>query len=303
MRFFVMGGTGFVGTALLCHLVQAGHEVAALVRSAAGEKTLPPGVAAVAGNPLEPGGWQEPAAAADVLVNLVGRPIFARWTPTVRREILETRVRSTRMAVAALARRAPGAGGTLINANAVGWYRGGSDEILAEDAPPGDGFLAEVARSWQAEAEKARDHGTRVVVTRFGTVLGPGGGALDRLLPPFRFGLGGRLGSGRQWFSWIHVADLARAVTFLAERKDLEGPVNLAAPNPVRNAEFTRALARVLHRPALLPVPAPLLRLLLGEVAEVILRGERVVPKRLLEAGFEFRFPTVEAALRDILGG
>jgi uncharacterized protein (TIGR01777 family) len=300
MQFFLIGGTGFVGTPLIRHLLKNGHTVTALIRRAAKAENLPPGTTPSLGDPLETGSWQEQAAASDVIINLAGKPIMTKWTGKAREEIMASRIRSTRMAVEAIPRdRAPGM--TLINANAVGYYEVG-DAVVAENGPAGKGFLAEVAKAWQVEAEEGAKKGARVVIARLGAVLGRGGGVLGQMLPPFQLGLGGRLGSGRQWFSWIHIHDLCKAFLFAAERKEISGPVNVCAPNPVTNRELTRTLSRILSRPAVLPVPGFILRLAIGDAAEIALEGQRVIPSVLEKTGFAFDYPTLEEALRDLLG-
>ncbi len=301
MRFFVMGGTGFIGGYLLRFLVKKGHEVTALSRSRSKAENLPSGVKPLVGDPLSPGEWQEEAASSQVIINLVGRPILARWTRQTKEEILETRVRSTQMAVQSIPRKRASEM-TLINANAVGYYGSAGNEIITEENGPGKGFLAHVTVRWQQEAEMAREKGARVVVSRFGAVLGRGGGAFGQMLPPFQLGVGGRLGSGRQWFSWIHVMDLVRAILFVAEEREIDGVVNMVSPNPVTNLVLTKTLARLLNRPAILPVPGFVLKLAIGGAAEIALDGQRVVPAVLERAGFPFNFPTLEEALRDLLG-
>lgn len=298
MTFFIMGGTGFVGRHLIAWLLKQGHQVTALARGRKSLEGLPAGCQGLLGDPLQSGDWQRQAGQADVLINLVGRSIMTRWNESSKKDILETRVLSTRMAVAALRSERPA---TLINANAVGYYPLKGSGEFSEDSPPGEGFLADVCQSWQQEAEKAQDKGGRVVSARFATVLGAGGGAMSRMLPVFRLGLGGRLGSGRQWFPWIHVLDLCRALEFVALHEDLSGPVNCCAPQFVTNVEFTRSLGRILRRPTILPVPAFLLRLALGEVAQVMLQGAKIAPKALEKAGFRFLFPELDGALRDLV--
>lgn len=220
-----------------------------------------------------------------------------RWTPAYKREMRSSRVDSTRRLAAALARlRRPPQ--SLLVASAVGFYGNRGDELLDETSAPGTGYMADLCREWEQAAQPAADAGIRVVHLRFGVVLGPGAGALAKLLPLFRLGLGGRLGSGRQWMSWISLADAITAVLFALDTPALAGPVNLTAPRPVTNAEFTRALALAVHRPALLPAPAFALRLALGEMAdEALLSGARVFPSRLTTAGFQFTHQTVAAAL------
>ena len=300
MKFFIMGGSGFIGAPLIRHLIGAGHGVTALVRSSSKGASLPPGATVVVGDPLLPGKWQETAGQADVLINLVGRPILTRWTRAARKEIMESRVLATRMAVEAIPLNRAGEM-TLINANAVGYYKDSGDEYITEKFPVGDGFLAEVARDWQKEAETAAVKGVRVVVARFGAVLGREGGALARMLPPFRFGVGGKLGSGKQWFSWIHMADLVSALLFVAESKKLAGVVNMCSPQPVTNLELTQTLAKLLKRPANLPVPGFIVKLILGGSAEIALKGQRVIPEILTDSGFEFEFPLISEALQDLL--
>jgi uncharacterized protein (TIGR01777 family) len=301
MRFFLIGGTGFVGIPLIRHLLKSGHTVTALARSASKAENLPPGTLPILGDPMETGSWQERAAESDVIVNMVGKPIMTRWTGKAREEIMSSRIRSTRMAVEAIPRdRASGM--TLINANAVGYYDGAGDTFVAENGPAGKGFLAEVARAWQAEAEDGTKKGARVVIARLGAIVGRGGGVLAQMLPPFQLGIGGRLGSGRQWFSWMHLHDLCRAMLFVAGRQDISGPVNMCSPNPVTNRELTRTLSRILGRPAILPVPGFVLRLAIGGAAEIALDGQRIVPAVLEKAGFAFDFPTLEETLVDLLG-
>ena len=300
MKFFIMGGTGFVGGSLIRHLFKKGHEVTALVRGEAKAGNLPSGITLIVGSPLEPGQWQKEAAQTDVIVNLVGKPIMTRWTRTARKEIMETRVLSTRMAVEAIPEKQDH-GITLINANAVGCYGFTKDAIITEKFPAGEGFLAEVTKSWQEKAEVAGEKGARVVIARLGAIIGRGGGALAQMLPSFQYGLGGRLGSGKQWFPWMHLHDLCRAILFVAEKTEISGAVNMCSPNPVTNIELTKILARELKRPAILPVPGFVLKLAIGGAAEIALEGQRVIPRILEKQGFDFNFPTLEEALRDLL--
>jgi len=301
MKFFIMGGTGFIGGPLIRQLIRAGHEVIALVRSRSRLESLPPQASPLVDDPLKQGTWQDVAGQADVIINLVGRPIMTKWTKTARKEILESRILATRMAVGAIPPdRAEQM--TLINANAVGYYEGSGDIFITEKSPPGNGFLAEVAQKWQQEAEAASEKGARVIIPRFGAVLGSRGGALAQMLPPFRLGIGGRLGNGRQWFSWIHMHDLVKALLFVAENNKLAGGINMCSPEPVTNLELTRTLAKVLNRPAILPVPGIILKLVIGGSAEIALKGQRVFPEILKKAGFIFDFPMLETALKDLLG-
>lgn len=239
---------------------------------------------------------------ADWLVHLAGEPVAQRWTAAAKARIRASRVEGTRRLVEALARnsRRPEA---LVCASATGIYGARGDQWLTENSPPGRGFLAEVAQEWEQQAVAAEALGVRVVRLRMGVVLGRRGGALARMLPAFGLGLGARLGSGAQWMSWIHLEDLAELIAFALQQVRLYGPVNATAPQPVTNAEFTRALAAVLRRPALLRAPALLLRLLLGEMATVLLDSQRVRPEAALAAGFRFRRPELGPALAHLLRG
>ncbi|HOV85181.1 MAG TPA: TIGR01777 family oxidoreductase [Syntrophobacteraceae bacterium] len=301
MRVFITGGTGFVGTYLVKRLVQEGHEVSVLSRSPGKESGELGRVHYVQGDSTQAGAWQEAVPANDLLINLAGASIFTYWTEKAKNAVLESRIRTTRNLVDALS----GAEGktTLLSASAVGYYGGRLDDtLLTEDSPPGKDFLARVAMAWEAEAGRAEHLGVRVVLCRFGIVMGRGGGALKQMASMFQYFLGSRLGSGKQWFPWIHLEDLYRAMTFLAGRPDISGPVNCVAPNPVRNAELTRTLARVLRKPILLPpAPAVALRLVLGEFGDLLLKGQRAHPQRLLREGFRFEFPLFEEAVRDLL--
>lgn len=295
MKILAFGATGFVGSHLVPHLMERGHEVTVAARS--GKSRLAGGAPVIKADPTTPGPWQEGVAAYDAVVNLAGTPITTRWNAEGKKSILESRVHSTRNIVDALA---PTRGKTLLCANAVGFYGDGGDRVLTEDAPRGEGFLADVAAAWQAEALRAEGFGHRVVIPRISVVLGEGG-ALAKMLVPFSLGLGGRLGNGRQWFSWIHVQDLVRVMSFLLETPTACGPCNACSPQPVTNARFTAALAGALGRPAFLPVPAPALRLLMGEAATMLLTGQRCVPAALQAMGFTFTHPDVDKALADIV--
>jgi uncharacterized protein (TIGR01777 family) len=232
------------------------------------------------------------------VIHLAGEPVAQRWTPRVKARIRSSRVEGTRRLVAAIAKagRKPA---VLVCASAIGYYGSRGDEILTEDSKPGAGFLPEVCVAWENAAREAEKLGLRVVNLRIGVVLGHGGGALARMLPPFRMGLGGPIGSGNQWMSWVHRDDLVALIRFAAELPALQGPVNATAPNPVTNAVFTRELAAALRRPAFLPTPPAVLRLLFGEMAEVLLASQRVVPVAAESAGFRFRYPQVGMALRN----
>lgn len=290
------GASGFIGSQLARSLAADGHRVIPLSRA--------PRAGAVSWD-AEAGTVDESALARaqpDVVVNLAGEPIAQRWTPTRSLRIYESRVNGTAALAAALAKLATKPR-VLVSGSAVGYYgahRG--DELLDEDSSPGSDFLAETAHDWERATSPAADAGIRVALSRTGLVLGANGGMLDQMLLPFRLGVGGRMGSGQQWMSWIALADMVRALRLLIDTPSLEGPFNLVGPNPVRNVEFTRTLGRALHRPAVLPVPKTALELLFGRMADnTILASQRVVPKRLADAGFEFRHPQLDDALRVAL--
>ncbi len=296
----VTGSTGLVGAALTVALARGGHRVVRLVRS--GTATRAPGEHTVR---WDPGRGTIDAAGlegVDAVVHLAGESIASgRWTAAKRLRIRDSRVGATRVLAEALAglERPPA---TLVAASAVGYYGDRGDEVLREESAPGGGFLADVCREWEAAAAPAARRGLRVVHMRIGMVLAATGGALAALLPPFRLGLGGPVGSGRQWMSWISLDDLVRAILHALATASLAGPINAVAPAPVTNREFARTLGRVLRRPAVLPLPAGAARLLLGRMAdELLLASARVVPARLEAAGFTFGDATLERALRRLL--
>lgn len=302
MRILISGGNGLIGSALGRHLRASGrHELSNLTRR--------PGHSAVAG--MAAIGWDPSTGSLaasdlerfDAVIHLAGENIAgARWNARQKRRILESRTEGTRLLAARLSGLAHPPR-LLLSASAVGYFGHRGDEPLTEESTPGKGFLPEVAQAWEAATGPAEAAGIRVVHLRIATVLAREGGALPRMLPPFRLGLGARLGSGRQWMSWIAIDDLVRAIEWLLDRDDLAGAVHATAPQPVTNAEFTRTLARVLHRPAPFAAPAPLLRLLFGEMAgEALLASTRAVPQRLTSNGFDFRYPRLEDALRALTG-
>ncbi len=234
---------------------------------------------------------------ADAVVNLAGEPVSQRWTKEVRGKIRSSRVDGTRRLVDAMRGNPPK---VLVNASAVGYYGSRGDEPLTESSAPGDGFLSEVCVEWEREARKAEDFGVRVVCLRNGLVLGKGG-ALDKMIVPFRLGIGGKIGDGKQWMPWIHLDDAVGLIQLAISAAILRGPVNITAPDPVTNAEFTRKLAHALHRPAIIPVPKFALHLLFGDMAQIVYASQRVIPETARQAGYQFRFPTLDAALLEIL--
>lgn len=300
MKIFVTGGYGFVGTALTNFFLSDGHQLTLLVRSEQKAKRVPSGAAWVVGDPVKSGKWQESVPGHDILINLAGATIFKRWTPEYKKLVRDSRILTTRNLVTAIPQEA-GSNVTLLSTSAVGYYGATEDEELGEDSPRGRGFLAELAGEWEAEALRAEEKGVRVVITRFGVVMGRGGGAMEQMIMPFRFFVGGPLGSGKQWFSWIHVGDLCRAAAFVISNAEIRGPVNFTAPDPIRNGDLARSIGRALGRPSFMPAPGFMIRLLLGEFGSVLLEGQRVIPRVLMSKGFNFTYPTMETALRDLL--
>ncbi len=301
MKIFMTGGTGFVGGALTRRFVEDGNEVTVLARAGDVRPMLPEGAAYLDGDPNRPGAWQEEVGKHQAVVNLAGASIFKRWSEANKRIMRESRLRTTANVVAAMA----GAGAermSLISASAVGYYGSRGDEVLLEYSERGEGFLADLAADWEEVAIGARESGCRVVLTRFGVVLGAGGGALEKLIPLFKRWLGSPLGSGKQWFSWIQQQDLVDGIAFLLKNPDLEGPVNFTAPEPVTNQEMTRILGDVLGKPTFMPsVPRFALSAVMGERSSLLLDGQRALPGRLMDSGFSFRYPTLEEALKASL--
>jgi uncharacterized protein (TIGR01777 family) len=293
MRIAIAGGTGFLGRALSDRLRGRGDDVRILSRQ-------PSAPGQVQWDPRQPAGaWTDEIGAADAVINLAGEPVDrGRWTEARKNVLVDSRVTATRAIVAAMAARESRA--TLLNASAVGFYGSRGSEIVTEDSQPGDDFLARLCREWESEALAASPRG-RVVLLRTGLVLDARGGALSRLLLPFRLGVGGALGDGQQYWPWIHREDWVSLVLFAIDHSVLSGPVNLSAPNPVTNREFSRVLAQVLRRPSFLPAPAFALRLVLGEMAEaMVLGGQRAVPAKAQSAGFSFAFTDLAKALEDL---
>ncbi len=298
MKILITGGTGFVGRSLSPGLVREGHQVSILTRRIPKHRDAPERVQYVEGDPTQPGPWQEAVADQDVLINLAGVSVFGRWTAQHKRLLRESRILTTRHLVDAI----PSNGQkVLFSTSAVGFYGFHEDEELDESSPPGRDFLAILGQDWESEAMKAQQKGARVIITRFGIVLGRGGGALQQMVTPFRWFVGGPLGSGRQWLSWIHMDDLVEAFIHLLGYPDLSGPFNLTSPHPVQNRDFAKTLGKVLGRPSRMPTPAFMIRLVLGEFGSVILKGQRVIPKRLVESGFSFGYPQLEEALGNLL--
>jgi len=301
LKILITGGTGFVGTQLTSRLIQDGYKVTILTRSLKGAKGSSPGISYLEGDPTKKGPWQEAIKNHDAIVNLAGASIFSKWTDEHKKAIRESRVSTTQNIVEGIPSD-PSKKITLFNTSAVGYYGFCGDEELTEESPPGNDFLARIAVEWEGEAFKAKEKGARVVITRFGIVLGEKGGALSRMIPLFKKYIGGPIGSGRQWFSWVHIRDLAEAFVFLMKHPEISGPVNVCSPNPVRNKDLARALGKALHRPAFFPAPGFMVKFVLGEFGSIILEGQRVIPRRLFENDFVFQYPDIDKALQSIVG-
>jgi len=297
------GATGLVGRHALDALSRDGFEVVALSRDPARALAKLPGLARAfpwSGTEPVPRGA---TTALHAVVHLAGEPVAGRWTEAKKRAIVESRIESTRRIVDAIAALPPNdRPAVLVSASAMGYYGERGDREVSEDDPPGDDFLARLCVDWEREAKRAESFGVRVVTLRIALVLARRGGALERMLLPFRFGMGGPIGGGRQWWSWIHVADVVGLIRHAIARSELHGAINACAPNPVRQAEFAAVLGRVLGRPASVPTPGFAVRAALGEFATELLASRRLVPVRALESGYRFQFPQLEAALRDLLG-
>jgi uncharacterized protein (TIGR01777 family) len=298
MKCIVSGGTGFIGRRIVDRLLADRHYVGVWSRTPGREKRT--GVASFSWDPLQNDPPEESLRTMDAVIHLAGEPVAQRWNTEVKRRIRDSRVLGTRRLVDVIA-RVPHKPKVLVCASAIGIYGDRGDEILTESSKPGSGFLADVCRAWEAEADRAAYFGLRVVKLRIGFVLGADGGALAQMIPAFRAFLGGRLGSGRQWMPWIHADDVAELFVHAAENEAISGVWNATSPNPVTNSVFTRELASTLHRPALLPVPPIALRLAFGELAQHMLDSARVVPESALKAGFRFRYPDLAPALRNLL--
>jgi uncharacterized protein (TIGR01777 family) len=301
MHVLITGGSGLIGRALAASLARDGNEVIILSRRPERITGLPSGVGAKQWDGLTTEGWGPQVDSTDAIINLAGENISSgRWTSERKHAILESRLNAGRAIVEAVeaATRRPR---VVIQASGVGYYGPHGDEEITEEAPPGHDFLSGLAVEWEASTGPLEGLGIRRVIIRTGVVLSTAGGALPRLLLPFHFFVGGRLGSGHQWFPWIHIADEVAAIRFLIENEKARGPFNLTSPAPLTNADFSRLLGQQLRRPAFMPIPAFTLRLLFGEMATALLDGQRAIPQHLLQLGFTFQFPEAGPALRDLL--
>ncbi|BCL37012.1 TIGR01777 family oxidoreductase [Nostoc sp. MS1] len=305
MKVAITGATGFVGTRLIQRLHKEGHQIIILTRNLTSAKRNFPAqtyanVEIVAYTPTTSGAWQDVIAGCDGVVNLAGEPIAeTRWTPEQKREILNSRQLGTQKIVEAIAKANPKPT-VLVNASAIGYYGTSETTTFDESSASGRDFLAKVCQAWEAEAQKVKESGVRLVILRLGIVLGLGG-ALGKMITPFKLYAGGPIGSGRQWFSWIHIDDLVNLIVQALTNPQLEGVYNATAPNPVRMNDLSQTMGQVMNRPSWLPVPAFALEALLGDGAIVVLEGQQVLPKRALEAGIKYEYPNLQPALQEIL--
>lgn len=299
MKIFITGSLGFVGRHLSSALLKDGHQITGVGRSPRPRAGIDhPSFQYLAADTSKPGDWQAQVAEHDIVINLAGKSIFTYWTEKVKKEVYDSRILTTRHIAESLA----GAKDIIFfSTSAVGYYGERGDDLLTEDEPPGSDFLARVSIDWEHEALKAQSESIRVVLTRFGIVLDRRGGAMGSMLPAFKLFLGGRLGSGRQWFPWIHLHDLVAAYQFAINHPDVSGPVNWCAPEPVRNMDMTRILAQKLHRPVMLPTPEFVVKTMLGEFGEALICSQRAQPVVLKRAGFSFTYNTIDSALDEII--
>ena len=306
MKVAISGATGFVGKRLVERLHLQGHHILVLTRNVmAAQKSFPsaqfPNVETVAYTPSESGDWQQSIAGCDGVVNLAGEPIAeGRWTAARKQEILHSRKLGTQKIVEAIALANPKPQ-VLVNASAIGYYGTSENATFDEKSAAGNDFLAQVCLDWEAEAQKVTSAGVRLVIIRLGIVLG-NGGALDKMVTPFKLFAGGPIGTGKQWFSWIHRDDLVNLIIQALTRPDISGVLNGTAPNPVRMNELSQTMGQVMNRPSWLPVPSLAIEALLGDGAIVVLEGQQVVPQRPLAYNFDYQYPTLKEALKDILG-
>ena len=301
MKIILTGGTGFVGKALIPHLVEAGHRVVLLTRHSGKMTWMNKRFVTEAhwdGKHL--GDWAKEIDGADAVINLAGESIAAkRWAVAHKKHILDSRVNATKAIVDAI-RQANQKPSVLINASAVGFYGNVENGDVTESSPKGTGFLSDTCDAWEKEARAAESLGVRVVILRLGVVLGEGGGALSKMIPPFKMFIGGPLGSGRQWFPWVHREDVAGVINFSLTHLKLSGPVNVTVPDPVNMKQFCTELGKAMHRPSWAPVPAFVLKLMLGEMSEMLLTGQKAVPKKLGECGYLFHYSSLEEALKGV---
>jgi uncharacterized protein len=298
MKIFITGGSGFVGTNLSFYLLEKGHRVIAVGRSSAHKVIRHDNFHYISADTTIKEAWQDALKDVDAVINLAGKNIFKRWSDTYKDQIYTSRILTTRNLVDAISDKKDI---ILCSTSASGYYGNRADEILKEDALPGKDFAAKVCRDWEKEAFQAEAKGVRVAVMRFGVVLGKNGGALAKMLPAFKSFAGGPLGSGLQWFPWIHMDDLIAAIMFILEKPDVKGPINFCSPNPVRNRNFSKTLGKVLNRPSVLKTPPFMVRLIMGEMGRSLMNSQRAIPDKLLKQGFKFQYPEIHNALYNLV--
>jgi uncharacterized protein (TIGR01777 family) len=298
MKILITGGSGFVGSKLAGFLISRGHQVIAIGRSEPQHRLDSETYHYISADTTQKGPWQNELSDADAVVNLAGATIFKRWTENYKKLIYDSRILTTRNVVEALPKNTSI---TLCSASGVGYYGTRADDVLKEDEAAGSDFLAGLSIDWEKEALQASAKGARVAIMRFGVVLGKNGGAMSKLIPAFKFFVGGSLGKGNQWFPWLHLDDLLAAVLFVLENPEVSGPLNFCAPNPVRNRQLAQALGAVLGRPSFMPAPAFMIRLAMGEFGDVFLGSQRTVPAKLLNYGFSFQYPDIRGAIEAVV--
>lgn len=297
MKIFITGGSGFVGTRLIHDLIDRGHRVIAVGTSSAHKNPPNENFRYISADTTLKGPWQDALEDVDAIINLAGRNIFKLWSDTYKNQIYNSRILTTRNLVEAV----PESKGIILcSTSGAGYYGNRADEVLTEDASSGSDFLAKVGIDWEKEAFLAEKKGVRVAAMRFGVVLDKNGGALAKMIPAFKYFAGGPLGSGLQWFPWIHMADLISAINFILETNEIKGPVNFCAPNPIKNRDFSKALGNVLNRPSFMKVPSFMIRLVVGEMGTLLTNSQKVIPHKLLRHGFKFQHPDIDSALEDI---
>jgi uncharacterized protein (TIGR01777 family) len=297
MKIFITGGSGFVGTNIALYLLGKGHSVIAIGTSSAHKVIQHDKFHYISADTTIKGDWQDALKSVDAVINLAGKSIFKRWSDTYKDQIYTSRILTTRNLVEAITDQKDI---IFCSTSAVGYYGDRADEVLKEDALPGNDFAAKLCRDWEKEAFQAQAKGVRVAAMRFGVVLGKDGGALAKMVPAFKSFAGGPLGSGLQWFPWIHMDDLIAAIIFILETSDLKGPINFCSPNPVRHRDFANALGQVLNRPSVLRAPSFMIRMIMGEMGKALMSSQRAIPDKLLKQGFKFQYPDIHNALYNL---
>ena len=298
MKILITGGSGFVGSNLSKYLLSKGHKITAIGRSDHQSDVQHESYQYISADTTQPGKWQNELEAQDAVVNLTGTTIFKRWTASYKKQIYDSRILTTRNLVASLPE---GKNIIFCSTSGAGYYGNRGEDILKEDEKPGNDFLAEVSVDWEKEAFLAADKEIRVAVMRFGVILGKGGGAMSKMIPAFKSFVGGPLGNGNQWFSWMHIDDLTAAIEFVLEHQEISGPLNFCAPQPARNRELAKALGEVLNRPAFMPAPAFMIRIAMGEFGNVLLDSQRTIPDKLLHYGFKFKYSDIKKAIQAVV--